>query len=259
MAEAKHFWLPRSFQPYALTAKINAFEGLSQMKISDTSRQEIPYDDYGLHMSLRQFTNDFAKRGDLDHLLDKYLKKDSPLDSRKFKLVAYPGGSGRGGEPPYDQFFFDGFTNLILFYGDPEKGIGVSAGINRVKNLNNIRIPKKVKWHDLIINQLQGPAVGGNNLEVEETFKQFRWERLLTEVFIKWARNIGLKRIFMLPHDLNGWKKIRKNEHGTSYLRYDVTAKRLGFKRDLDDEPYFLLLNINMETRDLFKAIFQQS
>lgn len=256
MVEARKFWLPNSLHANYLAQQTTAFEGLSQM--GKILRK--PYTPEKIYSSLDEFTENLIGSGEFGTMLKRYLKGDTKLDPKKFRLLS---NKGYHSDQPriYNIFACDGVANLILFYGDPKDKIGGLASIELLSGLvaNHKEYKKnmdmtKMAEDDLVINQIQGPLVGGNDL-MQNTFSHFRWERLLVEIFVRWATQAGLQKIYLLPHTLNAWKKVSENENGTAYLRYDVTAKRLGFRRQKENEPY--LLSSDGSLKKLFDAIFQ--
>lgn len=64
----------------------------------------------------------------------------------------------------------------------------------------------------------------------------FRWEKFLLAHVVGWARKNGFKEILVQPARLNKWcpgepySEQGKQEYDRLKLRYDVTAKRMGFK-----------------------------
>ncbi len=247
------FFLPNTFKPFALSNSVAAFEGLASLGKAELLRP--PFTNKMISTSLKHFVRDFTKSGDFELLIRRYLKTDSPLDSKQFTLLTHEGYECEK-KPPYNIFYFDGFTGLVLFYGDLRKKVGVTASLELKKNKDGFRgmDDSQMQGDDLIINQIQGRTKTYVKEVREETFSQFRWEKLLVEIFINWARQSGLNRLFLLPSVYNKWDTIRTNRNNTAYLRYDVTAKRLGFRRQNNDEPY--LLSSDESTKELFDAIF---
>ncbi len=253
MPEAKKFWLPRSFQSNALAAKVTAFEGLSNISERKLITSKSGVKDIG--SSLNYFVDAFVSNGDFRRILDRYIKEDSNLDPEKFSLLSHE-KKGRGEGEYSKPFWFDGFASIVLFYGPPKDNIGVTAGVDHIKSVGRNMDRTNISDTDLIINQLQGPTQS-DNTKLAVTFSNFRWERMLTEILIEWARQTGLEKLYFLPSAFSTWDKIMFNQGGIGKLRYDVTAKRLGFKRDKENKPY--LLSIDGSLKELFDTIFQRS
>lgn len=72
--------------------------------------------------------------------------------------------------------------------------------------------------------------------EAVKTLQQMRWEFFLVDVVMEWAMKVGFPVVYLQPGSQNLYTK---SDHGQpllpperAYLRYDVTAKRYGFKMD---------------------------
>lgn len=60
-----------------------------------------------------------------------------------------------------------------------------------------------------------------------------------------------------MPAELSEWSKIKRNENETAYLRYNVTAKRTGFKQSAQGVPFMLdLTQDKKDLRALYKGLF---
>jgi hypothetical protein len=238
---------------------VATFEGLSQMGKIDSLKRPLTPSKIG--SSLNQFTERLINSGEFQNMVTSYVKDDSKLDPKQFKLFTHKGYDHNQG-PVYNTFQYDGSASLLLFYGDPNDRIGAVASIemfqeliNRHKSYNQEMDTSKISSDDIIINQIRGPFKEDAK-KIHKTFSNFRWEKLLVEIFIEWARQAGLQKIFMLPSALNPWAVIKNNIHGSSFLRFDVTAKRLGFRRQKDNEPYMLAADDS--TKKLFGTIFEK-
>lgn len=248
MPEQKAY-LPNIFSPFTLANSIIAFEGLASLGKAELLKP--PFTNKMVSSSLKHFVRDFTDSGDFEALIKGYLKEDSTLDPKQFTLLTHEGYS-YAKKPPYNIFYYDGFTSLLLFYGDLRNKIGVTASLELKGNKNSFQgmNDSQMTDDDIIINQIQGPLYNKAIAEVKETFSEFRWEKLFVEIFINWARQSGLQRIFLLPSAYNEWNTVQANTNGTALLRYDVTAKRLGFKQKNKHEPY--ILTSDEKTKELF-------
>ncbi|MBI4812698.1 hypothetical protein HY798_04695 [Candidatus Falkowbacteria bacterium] len=72
------------------------------------------------------------------------------------------------------------------------------------------------------IRQIQGARYR------QEELLPLRWEKLLVKVVIEIARQLGFKTVEILPAEKNEWRDLIS--YSQLKLRYDVTAKRMGFK-----------------------------
>ena len=95
----------------------------------------------------------------------------------------------------------------------------------------------------ICIRQIQGK--GG----VKSKLSLFRWEKFLVFCVLEYARKNGFKEVFIQAAKANRWKE--KNAQSLAEIserserlkkRYDVTAKRMGFKPDANKCHYVKLL-----------------
>jgi len=86
----------------------------------------------------------------------------------------------------------------------------------------------------LVVKQIQGVRGKQNEL------KFFRWEKMLLAIVIEWARANRFKRIDVLRAQDTEWFNEGRKE--ALYLKYDVTARRSGFKFDPDCNRYTMAL-----------------
>lgn len=79
----------------------------------------------------------------------------------------------------------------------------------------------------ICVRQIQGKKGS------EAFLSRLRWEKFLLDYATQWARCNGFKEIWVQPSRLNKWcPKGIEQEQKKFKLRYDVTAKRMGFKLD---------------------------
>jgi len=206
-----------------------------------------------------RFTSRIVNSGELTELINSYLKEGATSESNQFTLLSYT-GEYRPSKNPYCAFYLDGEHAFMLFHGDPSDGVGVCGGFTLIGEED---LQKRYHVFEksgktgklLLINQLQGRWTYNN--EVGAVFSRFRWERLLVTLICSWAKNAGLHQVFLLPAAKNPWATVSSNGHGTAYLRYDVTAQRLGFKRERDDQLY--CLNLDQDLIDLYISFFDKN
>ena len=86
------------------------------------------------------------------------------------------------------------------------------------------------------IRQIQ--CVGGKRNE--NPLYWLRWERMLVQIVVDWARKECFDRVEILPAKQSRWTDKAPLER--LYVRYDVTAKRCGFRYDKNSETYMLSL-----------------
>ena len=90
----------------------------------------------------------------------------------------------------------------------------------------------------LFIKQIQARQKDLISEDSLEMLKEIYWERLFVDLVAKTAKQIGIKRVQVLPYSRSQWGEVRSNLRYK--LRYDVTAKRLGFKWNEKTETYLL-------------------
>ena len=67
----------------------------------------------------------------------------------------------------------------------------------------------------------------------------FKWERLLVGVVTDWARKSGFREVHVQPAVKNKyWSETDEERNARFRIRYDVTAKRLGFRYDSERECF---------------------
>ena len=69
----------------------------------------------------------------------------------------------------------------------------------------------------------------------------FKWERMLVKLAIDWARGMGVKTMKVVMSVNQRWYYESKKD--SFYMKYDVTARRSGFKLNPQEKIYFLELN----------------
>ncbi|MBI4120920.1 MAG: hypothetical protein HY457_01555 [Parcubacteria group bacterium] len=91
------------------------------------------------------------------------------------------------------------------------------------------------KWGAIRIEQIQGQR------GYPEALKPLKWERMLVEYVTRWAPLLGATHVQIISGEDSEW--YRKNNEALKkrfYLRYDVTARRLGFRWSDDANAYVL-------------------
>lgn len=184
----------------------------------------------------------FKKTGRYNINLPDYLRKFSknspepPKPSVKEKLIKkmlrlvgmeYSGydiyvyrGARRGLGTLYRDIFFDAAYSFVLI----KSGKAIcSIGFN-IDRDNNI----------IIVKQIQG--VKG----MQKELSPFRWEKMLLQILIDWAKQYSFKRIDVIRSVDSEWQ----NEANAQdlYIKYDVTARRMGFIYNKKLEVYSLHL-----------------
>lgn len=95
----------------------------------------------------------------------------------------------------------------------------------------------EVDGEDILIKQIQGLK------GAQEHLKTIRWEQMLVKIAADWAKNVGFKKIKIQEALKNSYYKEREPEWNKRFImRYNVTAKRLGFRFDAQEGAYVLKL-----------------
>ena len=79
----------------------------------------------------------------------------------------------------------------------------------------------------ICIKQIQGRHSYYDNVDYKDYLKAIKWERFLIKIACQWAMANNLK-IYMISAKKSPWYDNSKQNQ--MYIRYDVTAKRSGFK-----------------------------
>lgn len=70
-----------------------------------------------------------------------------------------------------------------------------------------------------------------------------RWEKLLVNLVVDWARSHGAKKVEIIRSQDNSWHRPGDPERTARiHLHYDITAKRCGFRMDEETGRYTLHL-----------------
>ncbi len=117
-----------------------------------------------------------------------------------------------------NNIYRDGHKSLVLYDEIPGKAVAL-VGF------------ESVGLESIMVVQLQA------RLGIEKENLPKRWERTLLEAGINYAREQGFSQIQVQPSTKNTWIKMGTSKSDKAHnlrlkMRYDVTAKRRGFKLD---------------------------
>lgn len=143
----------------------------------------------------------------------------------KIHLFYVKGGVGRPRSTIYKVIYTDAPYNFAL--------------VKRKKPICNIAFTvRKYDESIILVRQIQG--VPGRQKEL----RPFRWEKMLLQILIDWAKQNGFKRIDVVRAKDTGWYNKHENTERNKrlYMKYDVTARRMGFKFDEEKRVYFSYL-----------------
>ncbi len=161
-----------------------------------------------------------------DNYLEKFAKAGADSQKRiknyNYSLQCEFQGRGTGCSQKFPPIYYDAHYNLIL------------TALNKKFPIANIGFETDGKTAISVI-QIQGVPGRKSHLE------PLRWEKMLLTIACDWAKTRGVKKIEVIPSSKNEWK----NEPCAKrlYLKYDVTAKRCGFKLNQQTNKYVKFLN----------------
>lgn len=177
-------------------------------------------------MKLFQKSNQ-GRRSDI--ALSKYFKEFSKENQKKEEWLStcsiylYYHENARGyGCGRFSKIYVDAVYSFVLFKVEDSV---CNIGFN-VEEDNTI-----------LVKQIQG--VRG----MQEELSLFRWEKMLLQIVIDWARENGFEKVSVIRAEDSEWyRKEDKERCNRMYLKYDVTARRMGFKYDEKRKVYSLSL-----------------
>ena len=149
-------------------------------------------------------------------------------------VLKYPAASSMVAKRIYqnkEALYSDGDYGFVLVYQTGRRGPReVLAMIGFEIDKSNVRIV-----------QLQCCVRGQGSPEL---LRKLRWEKMLVQVVIDWAKaHRRFDVVGIVPGKQNDW--YSKERAPRLYLRYDVTAQRMGFKLDEEAKLYKLALREN--------------
>ncbi len=173
------------------------------------------------NIDLSDYLKRFLKNSVKENLIKKILRLVRMAHSR-YDIYVYfaSGGIGAGIGMPYNEIFFDAVCSFVLTRSN--------------KALCSIGFDFIDRDNDILVSQIQG--VRGR----QEKLSPFRWEKMLLQILIDWAKQKGFKRIDVIRSTASKW--YNKGNAQNLYLKYDVTARRMGFVYDKKREVYSLSL-----------------
>lgn len=173
------------------------------------------------HYNLSEFENNCTYDVDLKPYFDKHLKKGNTANSCTYEVYLSHGTRTSSYEGVYrDAAYNFVFTKRELISMHPYYKSNALACIGFEPKQDG----------SLIIKQIQG--VKGKH----EDLSLFRWEKMLINIVMEWARANHFKIVKIIQAKDSMWAcncKVPDCKRDNSMrLHYDVTAKRLGFKFD---------------------------
>lgn len=172
----------------------------------------------------KTFRDELTAHGiNLPSLLNRFRKNNghADLDLNRFELRRT---TTTGYISSDHSFYADGSTTFLLCYKIGSESI-VVAGIGFID---------ATKQNTLVVTQIQG--VRGKR----EYLAPLKWERMLLALVTEWARAKGARVIKVLAGCKNSW--FSDSSKKEFYMRYDITARRSGFRLEEGGEHYALIL-----------------
>lgn len=250
MAERKGDCLPPHLDPVAYRLRAGFCAGLT----GRNPREFIyPPSQRQIEESLAHFYDFIRDSDQLSQLIREEAKKPE-VNPENFMLSRL-GWINKYGPNLSSCFNLDGKYSFALFQGNPGNHDGACISFNIFDNAESLRRfrekyklmginPSTLERNDLIIVQLQGPTLTPKKGEFQ-VLSDIRWEIILVELVVGWARVAGFPRVLLLPGENNWNFASGANEHRQPrnirlLTRYNGTATRCGFKRPAGDSPFIL-------------------
>lgn len=173
------------------------------------------------HVSLDTYLNQFCKQ-------DKGIKDEDSYEIRFLRGGGHPKNLNFSG----DSIYCDGPYAFALLRR-AKTGFNLSRWFESAIALISFRIFQAKKSVKIV--QIQG--VKGKH----SFLKPLRWERMLVNIVIDWAKANGFKAVEIQRGKDNRWYAHSENKDGFK-IRYDVTAERCGFGYDKKRKVHVLSL-----------------
>lgn len=233
MAERKHYFLPKELNYAASIQKSELDRALGIRKLSDRLINGIEDQDVlkTLH-SLDEFRVRANATGFPEQILKDLQAKQNISESHQI-VVAEP-IFGEGYHRIEGKAAFTADSKYSLIIGARQSGQNRwLAGIGFDLDQRGCPVISQIQACSPII----GTSVAGTFDDYEKErdcnkslLARFRWEFLLVALVAKWAQIRKAKEVRIKPAAHNIWRVAVPDER--LKLRYDVTAKRMGFKFD---------------------------
>jgi len=190
---------------------------------------------FGFLWAFRRFRKSSGVEVDISKLLPTFLKKKvtDPLEYGYKAAMFYNDRKGWGQEEyGTNRFYLDAPYGIVLSCSkDGGEAIPIAIISFKRKGLRTIRI-----------EQIQGPSNCKEDRASDRVaaLGKIKWERLLVRIICEWARLNGLKRVEVISCVRSHW--YQKFMHQSMFMRYDVTARRMGFTEIRSKKIYRLKL-----------------
>ncbi len=168
-----------------------------------------------LKKSLTSFRENVKENISIDSLIPEFLKSEfKNIELPKYKVSTHWQLSDC--RTPDYAFYLDANYVFILS--------GIDGEDNEISLACLAFNPFGAK--SICIRQIQG-AYSDYNKRVS-ILKPIKWERMMIKIVCQWARQHKIRNVYMISATESNW--YNDDRHNQMYMRYDVTAKRMGFK-----------------------------
>lgn len=157
---------------------------------------------------------------DLTPYVEKFKRQELAKNDRYLICLA----NGYGSYSLTRKIYFDGFYAFILFRAE-------NTDVNVIYDKAIACIGFEQVGKTIKVVQIQG--VSGK----KRWLSKIRWEKMLLSILIDWAKANRYKRVEVIRAEESVWypREWQKNRYSnrlrkSMFLRYDVTARRMGFK-----------------------------
>jgi len=149
---------------------------------------------------------------DIPEFLESFRSSSGPGKNLDCFLVGLNTGFKR--ESAYDEQYFDAPYSMVLIHNE-----GAIAAISFEPHPGALLVP-----------QIQGVRRERAKLE------RLKWPKALLRLVTDFAEDYDIPEVWVLPSVKNKWTEVAGSDGG--FLRYDVTARRSGFKYDEQKKVY---------------------
>jgi len=171
----------------------------------------------------------FKSRACCEPGLERYLKAfQKPDIKQEFSLKDFSlyYSYGLGGQNGFYGIYTDAKFTFVLTY---EKGTKSRSSAIACIGFDVI------DESTILVKQIQGVS---GKLSILQCF---RWEKMLLNIVIDWAKNAGFKKVKVIRAESSQWYRPHRAQN--LFMKYDVTARRSGFKFDKKDQTYVRILS----------------
>jgi len=170
------------------------------------------------HVELEKFKSNLVYKTNIEYYLNEFQKPGvkHELSLKDFSLYYFYGLH----QTTFDGVYSDAPYVLVLTHKSvANEDVGIACVGFEV-----------VTQSTILIKQIQG--VRG----MAPFLQSFRWEKMLLETVTDWAKKASFKSVRVIQGKDSYWHNERLDKD--FFMKYDVTARRSGFKFDEKDKTY---------------------